>query len=70
MLIVITITCAFFIVTDLTAIYQNRQWKLFWVYSAMTVSVCALAILIAADIKVPSPAVPLKNIVTAIFGVK
>lgn len=70
MIIMTIATVVFFILTDLIQIYQQKRWKLFWVYSLMIVSVIVLAILISFDIRIPSPAVPLKNAVKAIFGLK
>jgi hypothetical protein len=69
LLVMITFACAFFILTDLIPAYQNKQWKLFWVYSAMMALVYVLTIFIALGIKLPSPAVPLRNLITAIFGI-
>jgi hydrogenase/urease accessory protein HupE len=70
MIIMTIATVVFLILTDLIQIYQQKRWKLFWVYSLMIVSVIVLAILISFDIRIPSPAVPLKNAVKAIFGLK
>lgn len=70
LLVMITFAITFFILLDLIPIYQNKLWKLFWVYSAMMVFLYVLTIFIALDIKLPSPATPLKNAVTTIFGVK
>lgn len=66
--ITITFICIFFILIDLVPIYQKKQWLLLWVYSAMILFVYLINILIAAGIRIPSPAAPLKKIVTAIWG--
>lgn len=70
LLVMLTFAFAFFILADVIPIFQNKQWKLFWVYSAMMVVVYVLSIFIASGKRLPSPADPLKNAVTAIFGVK
>lgn len=69
LLVMITFACAFFVLTDLIPVYQNKQWKLFWVYSAMMALVYVLATFITLGIKLPSPAVPLRNLITEIFAI-
>lgn len=63
----ITFICLFFIFTDLVPIYQNRQWQLFWIYTAMMVLICVLSMLISLDINIPSPAVPLKRMISVVL---
>lgn len=70
MLIMTIIAVVLFIFTDLIQIYRGKQWKLFWVYLLMIVSAVVLTVLMSFEIKIPSPALPLKNAVKAIFGLK
>jgi hypothetical protein len=68
LVLIITFVLVFFILADLIPIYINKQWKLFWVYSVMMLFVYVLMIFIALGIKIPSPAIPIKNLITAILG--
>lgn len=68
-IIAITFTCIFFVLVDLVPMYQKKQWWVFWVYSIMIALTYILTILIALDVKIPSPANPLKKAVTAIWGI-
>lgn len=70
LLVMITFAIAFFILVDIIPIYQNKQWKLFWVYSAMMVFVYVLSTLLGVGVKLPSPATPLRNAIATIFGVQ
>ncbi len=69
LLVMITFVGVLFILTDLIPVYQNKRWKLFWVYSAIMAFVYVLTIFITMGIKLPSPAVPLRNLITEIFGI-
>jgi hypothetical protein len=64
----ITLICIFFIMVDLVPIYQKKQWWVFGVYSTMLVFIYILTILIALNVNIPSPANPLKKIVSVIWG--
>lgn len=68
MVVSISLVCTLFILIDLVTIYRNKQWWTFGVYSTMLVFVYVLTLLIASGIKIPSPAIPLKKIISAIYG--
>lgn len=57
-----------FIFVDLVPIYRDKKWKLFWVYSIITVVSYIMIILISVDVKIPSPAPIIKKAVTSIFN--
>ncbi len=69
MVVLLTITIAFFIFVDLVPIFQKKQWKLFLVYSFIMVFVYVLVFLYSLRIRVPSLSVPLKKMTEAIFGI-
>lgn len=60
----------FFVFTELIPLYQNKYLKLFWVYSTLMMVSLAITLMIALEIKIPSPAVPIKKAVSAIFGLQ
>lgn len=69
LILAVTIVCTLFILLDLVPIYRNKQWWEFWVYLTMIAVVYVLILFIAAGVKIPSPAVPLKKIVSVILGI-
>lgn len=56
-----------FIFIDLIPIYKNKQRKLFWIYLIMTVFSYTIIILIGVGVRIPSPALIIKNVITSIF---
>lgn len=69
LIIMVALACVVFIIADLIPIYKKKLWKQFWTFSVMMALVFLLAALITFDVKVPSPAIPIKNAVMTIFGV-
>ncbi len=67
-IISITIVCAIFICIDVIPIYRGKHWVEFWIYLFLMTSVYVFVILIASGVKIPSPAAPLKKIVSFIWG--
>lgn len=59
---------AAFTFNDLVPIYRNKQWKVFWIYAAMMALLVFVSALIRLHIDIPSPATPLKKLITIIFG--
>lgn len=68
LVVAITILCIYYVVVDLVPVYQGKQWLLFWTYSTLMALVYVVSLLVAFDVKVPSPAVPLKKMVFSIWG--
>lgn len=68
LLIFYTFIYILFVIIDLIPLYENKQWKLFCTYTSLLLISYTLLILIVLDIKIPSPAMPIKNAVSAIFG--
>lgn len=63
-----TILCIIFICIDIIPIYRNKQWMEFWIYLPLIAATYALVVILALGIKIPSPAGPLKKIVSLIWG--
>lgn len=53
---------------DLVPIYKDKNWKVFWPYVAVIAFHLFVTILIRLNVDIPSPAGPLKKLVTIIFG--
>lgn len=56
-----------FIIYDLIPIINRKNWKVFIVYTVFIIFSFVLDVLSVFHIKVPSPAVPIKNIIEFIF---
>lgn len=69
MIIICTAVYIFLIVFELIPIYRNKEWKLFWIYSIILFITYTVTIAYSLGVSVPSPAGPIKNLVTAIFKV-
>jgi hypothetical protein len=68
MLAAVSLASVIFILTDLVPMYKNRQWKPFFIYTAMMAITIMMAALITLGVKILSPAVILKRIIAVIFG--
>lgn len=69
MIIICTAVYIFLIAFELIPIYRNKEWKIFWVYSIILLITYIVTIAYSLDVRVPSPADPIKKIVTTIFKV-
>lgn len=69
MIIICTAFYIFLIIFELIPIYRNKEWKLFWIYSIILLITYIVSVAYSLDIKLPSPADPIKNLVTFIFKV-
>ncbi|OAA87409.1 hypothetical protein WX45_03529 [Clostridium ljungdahlii DSM 13528] len=56
-----------FIIYDLIPVTNNRNWKVFIVYTTFILFSFVLDVLFVFHINVPSPAVPIKKIIEFIF---
>lgn len=68
MLILCTAVYVSFVLIDVIPIVKNKQWKIFVIYSTLTVTAYILTVLTELGIKLPSPSNPIKEIVTTIIG--
>lgn len=66
--VLLLLIIAAFSFNDLVPIYRNKQWKVFWTYIAIMAILVFAGALIRLNVDIPSPAVPLKKLVTIIFG--
>lgn len=59
-----------FILIDIVPLYREQQWKIFFLYAALLGVTITLSLLMDFDIDIPSPADPLKKIISVIWGLK
>lgn len=63
-----TIVFLLFIIFDLIPIFHKKKWKVFWVYTILISFSYVIHILLTIGVKIPSPADPIKKLVSSIFG--
>lgn len=68
MLILCTLVYVLFVFIDVIPIAKNKRWKVLAVYGVIFVTAYIFSVLTELGVKIPSPAVPLKQLVTAITG--
>lgn len=70
MLIVILflLVSAYYVLTDLMPVYKKKQWNVFWAYISILSLDFVMVLLLAMNVPLPSPSLPIKKIVTTIFG--
>lgn len=59
-----------FVIIDLIPLYQNEEWGSFFLSGSLFASALIIAVLIDLKVEIPSPAEPIKKIVTFIIGVE
>ena len=71
MFLIITITalCLVLVFADLKPRYRQDK-KVFWVYTGFLAAAFFLWVLIGLDVKVPSPAEPIRSALLALFGIR
>lgn len=68
LIILCSVFYLFYIINDLIPVYKTEKAKVFWIYIILFCSSFVLQILVQLDVKLPSPAKPLKELVTSIFS--
>lgn len=63
LLVFIMLATLLFIPIDMVPLAKGKQWKCFWVYTALLMVTWTVGILLAFKVRVPSPAVPLKKLI-------
>lgn len=61
---------AIFVIIDLIPLYQKEEWVSFFLYGSFLAIALIAAVLLDLKVELPSPADPIRNIVTFIFGPK
>lgn len=68
MILLILLVYALFVYIELVPLYRNKQWHNFWVNACLTAISFAIALLLNFGIKIPSPAEPIKMLITSMVG--
>jgi hypothetical protein len=68
MLILVIIGYSFIAAFDLIPLYKKKYWRDFWVCMSLWTFGFLLALLLCANVKIPSPEKPVREFITSIFG--
>jgi hypothetical protein len=68
MLILVIIVYALLAIFELKPLYKQKNRRDFWTNAVIGFFSFAIAILLCLDVKIPSPAKPIQDLVTSIFG--
>ncbi|KNY25826.1 hypothetical protein [Pseudobacteroides cellulosolvens] len=65
LVIILYITLAIY---EFVPLYKQKQWKDFWVNAALWTFSFTIGSLIALNVDIPSPAPPIREAITSLFG--
>jgi hypothetical protein len=68
MLVLVLIGYALLVIYDFVPLYKQKLWRDFYVNAALGTLSFATAVLLSLGVEIPSPAVPIKGVVTTLFG--
>jgi hypothetical protein len=70
MIIIMTLVYALFLFLDFIPVYRGNSRKLIWLYLSLLIFSYSLTFLIGLGVKIPSPAPPIKKVITSLIGGK
>ena len=68
MIIMFLFISAYYVLSDLVQFYNEKKWKLFWLYTIILSMDFIMTLLVAMDVPLPSPSLPIKKMITSILG--
>ncbi|NLD46363.1 MAG: hypothetical protein GX660_04080 [Clostridiaceae bacterium] len=68
MLILVIIGYTVLAVYEFVPLYSKKQWRDFWVNIGVGLFSMVIAVMLSLNVKIPSPADPIKEIITFMFG--
>jgi len=68
MVILVIICYISLAIYEFVPLYNKKQWKDFWVNIAFWSASFTIGILLALNVKMPSPVSPIKEVITSLFG--
>jgi hypothetical protein len=70
MMIIMTLVYGLFLLLDFIPIYRGQNRKLIWLYLSLLIFSYSISFLIGLGVKIPSPAPPIKKVITSLMGEK
>lgn len=68
MLIFVIMAYSVLAIFEFKLLYKQKRWNDFWTNIVLGILSITVAILLCFNVKIPSPAKPIQNLVTSIFG--
>jgi len=68
MFILVIISYVLLLSLELITLYKKKYWKDFWVNLSLGSISFIMALLISFHVRIPSPAIPIKEIILSMFG--
>ncbi|WP_010244517.1 hypothetical protein [Acetivibrio cellulolyticus] len=68
MLILAIIAYAIVAFFEFRVLYKQKHWNDFWTNIVLGIFSLTIVVLLCLNVKIPSPAKPIQNLVTSIFG--
>lgn len=68
MIILVVLAYMLVLFLDLVPLYKDKLWKDFWTNTALSSISFIVAVLLSLNVRIPSPAKPIKNIIMSVFG--
>ncbi len=68
MLIFVIVAYSLLAFFEFRFLYKQRHWNDFWTNAALSAFSLTVAILLCLNVKIPSPAKPIQNLIISIFG--
>jgi hypothetical protein len=67
-LVLVIIGYGILIIYEFIPLYKQKFWRDFWANAVVGIFSFTIAILLCLDVKIPSPVVPIKELIISIFG--
>ncbi|WP_425802869.1 hypothetical protein ACHOLT_16630 [Desulfitobacterium sp. Sab5] len=68
MLILVVLGYAFLVILEFIPLFKQKIWRDFWANTLIGVFSFAIALLLALNVRIPSPSKPIAGLITSIFG--
>ena len=68
MFILVIMVYFFLSVFEFMPLYKKKLWSDFWTNTILGIVSFTIAILLSIDVNFPSPATPIRDLITSIFG--
>lgn len=68
MILFCTLVYAFFVFIDVVPIVQSKKWRVLITYGVLITTAYTFTVLIEFGVQLPSPLMPIKELIAAIVG--
>lgn len=68
MIILVVMGYAFLVFYEFIPLYKQKLWSDFWVNAILGIFSFTIALLLSLGVNIPSPAKPIQELITSIFG--